>query len=380
VRDFILIALAGGVCGLLSNAFLTAAALISVAGLLAVFHIRAAERTGITTELAAVATFCLGYLTAAPTLEWGAPVAIGTSIIVVALLEAKRSLHKLIRETITETEFNDTLWFLGIIFIIYPVLPAGDFGPYGFFSPRKVWLFVILISSISYVGYFLQRFLGKQKGLALTAVLGGIASTTAATASFARAYAAEQSGLRAYWSAAVIANTVHFPRVLAVLFLIAPSVAAETLAPLSAMTVGGALLAVLLAGRAEAAAAGHVPVGNPFRLAPALKLGAVLTIVLFATRVAAAHLGAGAMYWTSALAGSVDVDAVVLSAVALFSGGTLQVSAAAAAVYIALAANAVFKTGLAFYAGKPEFGWRILASFTVLLGAGLGAWALLRGR
>ena len=56
---------------------------------------------------------------------------------VVAFLEGKKALQKLIRETITETEFSDTLWFLAIIFIILPVLPTGEYGPFGFFAPRR---------------------------------------------------------------------------------------------------------------------------------------------------------------------------------------------------------------------------------------------------
>ncbi len=76
------------------------------------------------------------------------------------------------RETITAQEFNATLGFVTVVLVIYPLLPAGTFGPYAFFSPRQVWMFVILISSISYIGYFLEKFLGEEKGLVYTAILG----------------------------------------------------------------------------------------------------------------------------------------------------------------------------------------------------------------
>ena len=42
-----------------------------------------------------------------------------------------------------------------------------------FSKPSQVWKFVILISSISYLGYFFQKFLGEEKGLIYTALLGG---------------------------------------------------------------------------------------------------------------------------------------------------------------------------------------------------------------
>ena len=112
--------------------------------------------------------------------------AIGVTIVVAAFLEARQRLHKLLRETITEQEFNATLAFVGVVLVIYPLLPTGSYGPYQFFNPRQVWMFVILISSISYLGYFLEKFLGEEKGLIYTSILGGLASTTAATLLFAR--------------------------------------------------------------------------------------------------------------------------------------------------------------------------------------------------
>lgn len=297
VRDFILIALTGGVCGVLGQAWLTGSALIAIALLLAVFHYQTKGRTGITTEMAAVAAFSLGYLTATPGLPLGAPLAIGVTIIVVVFLEAKASLHKLVRETITEHEFNNTLSFLAVVCVIYPVLPEGQFGPYGFFEPRKIWLFIILVSSISYIGYFLEKFLGTAKSLKFTSILGGLASTTAATAAFARSAADEPQKLRLYAQSTVIANAIQFPRILALLYIVNPTLAVASVAPMSIMAVAG-LGFGLLAGRGAADATGvdGLQIGNPFRLLPALKFGAVFTAILFATKVAAIEVGGNAVY------------------------------------------------------------------------------------
>ncbi len=377
VRDFILISLTGGICGLLGLPWLTVAALASITGLLAVFHFQTPERTGITTEMAAVATFCLGFVTAVPGLRWGAPLAIGTAIVVVGFLEAKRSLHKLIRETITEAEFNDTLWFLAIIFIIYPILPAGEFGPYYFFAPRRVWLFVILISSISYIGYFLQKFLGVERGLEMTAVLGGLASTTAATASFARS-AREEGSWHAYWTATVIANSVHFPRVLAILYLVNPPLAQACVPLFLAMAAAGGLFALALSRFSrEMENKRHFMVGNPFRLAPALKLAAVFTAILLLTKAGAARFGGGGVYWTSLLGGSVDVDAVALSVSDLFTSAKIDVATARLAVLLSFAANAVLKTGIASISTGIAYGLRVACGFLIMFAAGVFGWFLL---
>ena len=89
-----------------------------------------AERTGITTELAAITTFLLALLAASPQFSFGRPMAIGVTIVVAAFLEARQRLHKLLRETITEQEFNATLAFVGVVLVIYPLLPTGSYGPY----------------------------------------------------------------------------------------------------------------------------------------------------------------------------------------------------------------------------------------------------------
>jgi uncharacterized membrane protein (DUF4010 family) len=374
-RDFILISLTGCVCGLLEIPWLTAASLVAIAGLLAVAHHHNVERHGITTEMAAVATFSLGYLTSTRLLPDGAMLAIGLSIVIVTFLEAKRALRRLVLETITEGEFRGTLRFLAIIFIIYPVLPVGNFGPFDFFSPRRVWLFIILVSSISYLGYFLQKFLGAGRGLALTGLLGGIASTTAATTAFAKDAAENPANVDPLWRASTIANTIWFPRVLAILFVMSPALALAALPPLAAMTLAGLAMSLLISRRqAQPAAGSSVPVGNPFRLAPALKFGAMFTVILLAGKAAAATMGTGAIYWTSVLGGSVDVDAVAVTMCDLVRDGRAPLGVASAAVMLALASNAVLKTGLAFYAGTRAFGWRVGSTFAVMLLTGAAVW------
>ncbi|MBI4873419.1 MAG: MgtC/SapB family protein [Acidobacteria bacterium] len=374
-RDFILISLTGSMCGLLALPWLTGTALAAIALLLAVSHHHNVARIGVTTEMAAVATFCLGYLTSTQQVADGAMLAIGLTIVIAAFLEAKRAMQKLVRETITEGEFRDTLRFLAIIFIIFPLLPAGDFGPYQFFSPHRVWLFVILVSSISYVGYFLQKFLGAGRGLTLAGVLGGIASTTAATTAFAKDAAENPANLKPLWRASTIANTVWFPRVLAILFVMNPALAMASLAPLAAMTAAGLALSFFLARReAQPGKESSVPVGNPFRLAPALKFGVLFTLILLAGKASAAEFGTDAIYWASIIAGSFDVDAVAVTLCDLLGGNRTSLEVASAALLLALASNAVLKSALAFYAGTRAFGWRVAAAFSVMFAAGAGVW------
>jgi uncharacterized membrane protein (DUF4010 family) len=376
VRDFVLIALVGAVCGMLEMPWLTAAALLSITALLGIFLFRVRKATGITTEMAAVTTFCLAFLTAAPSLPHGSALAIGVTIAVVTLLEAKRAIHRFVRETVTHEEFDDTLRFLALVFVVYPILPEGRYGPYGFLAPRALWLFVIVICSISYAGYFLEKFLGTRAGLRLSGILGGLASSTAATASLSRS-ATDEPEKAAYYSQAVLfANAIQFPRVLAIVALLDAGLAWRSLAPLVAMCAAGLALGVAVSPRGYSSPE-RVRIRSPFRLLPALQFAAILTGVLFLTR-AAAQLGGGAVYWTSALGGSVDCDAAAVSLSDLARTGAVPEDRAQLGLILALAANAVVKTAIAVNAGGPRFGRRLAAGFAAMFGAGFAVWGAMR--
>jgi len=377
VRDFLIIALTGGICGFLENTWLTAAALLAVTVLLAVYYFQTEDHSGITTEMAAVATFCLAVLATSPSQPVGSGLAVGAAVVVVVLLEAKRSLHRFIRETLTEAEFSDTLWFLAVIFIVYPILPEGEFGPYGAFSPQRVWGFVILVSSISFVGYFLQKYLGSAKGLVWTSILGGLASTTAATLEFARESAAEPARRREYWAATVIANAIQFPRVLAILYLFSQSLALATAPMLLTMSAAGLLLGAILRRRSGPGVDKKRVTGrNPFRLTPALKFGMVFAAVTFLSKAASTEFGGQGLFWASAAGGLVDADAVAVSLAGISGSNSVAMATTVPVLYLALAMNGLLKSVLAFYSGGTGFGWRVLAGFVVMFGAGSVFWLL----
>jgi uncharacterized membrane protein (DUF4010 family) len=376
IRDFILISLVGAVSGLFPGPWLAVTALASITLLLAVFHFQTAGRHGITTEMAAVAAFFFGYLTTTP----HASLAIGISILVVVILEGRQFLHRLVRDTISPAEFNDTLRFLALIFVIYPLLPEGRFGPYQFLSPRTVWLFVILVSSISYVGYFLTKFAGPAKGLALTSILGGLASTTAATAAFARACKEEPAKLGDYLRATLFANAMLSPRVFLILYAVNTDLAMAALPILGAIAAMGFLLGWMLWRRQAGpppAPDQHVPLRNPLRLLPALELGALFTAILFLGRAAAAVLGGNSAYWTSAVGGLVDTSAVSVALSDLLRSGQITAHIAVAGVLVAWASNALVKILIAVSAGSFAFGWRTAAGFAAMFAAGAAAMAFL---
>lgn len=386
LRDFLLIALSGGLCGLLANPYLSAVVLLSIAGLLGVFHYEErAKRAGITTELAGVATFLLALLAATGDLRLGEPIAIATTILIAAFLEAKTRLQHLLRETITEPEFNATLAFITLVLVIYPLLPEGSFGPYSFFSPRQVWMFVILISSISYVGYFFEKFLGEERGLVYTALLGGLASTTAVTLHLARLSKERPEGLLGLVRAFLIANSVQFPRAYLLVLIVNRDLAAACALPLALMLVAAAAMALAAgwmvqraARRADQAPPTRLEHQNPFQIGPALQFGALFTLIVFLSKAAAARAGAQAFLATSLFGGLVDVATVIAPASDLVHSQSLSIRAAELAILLALASNAALKLVLAALSGTRDFALRLGVALLVWAAFGAAGYAFSR--
>ena len=95
--------------------------------------------------------------------------AVALSIITTWVLATRHITHHYV-EALSETDLLDTLKMGIIALVIYPLLPETPMGPWGVLDPRQIWLFVVMVSLIGYVGYILIRILGAERGLSLGVV------------------------------------------------------------------------------------------------------------------------------------------------------------------------------------------------------------------
>ncbi len=367
MRDFLIIALLGAVAGHLGNAAIAIALFAGTIGAILVMRAQHRERNGITTELAAVATFVLGGLCLTSDRQLGA----GLGIVLAAILAERDQLRSFVRNAISDREYIDTLSFLALIFIIYPLLPTGSYGPFGFFEPRKIWLFVILVSGVSYVGYFLTKFTGGQRGALLTAIVGAIASTTAYTTGISQAVAdAPESAVPAA-RYALIANSILFPRTLLIVAVVSPTLAIAAIPSFAAMTLAGLAAALVLApARRKHSAVADSAFRNPFSIRPALEFGVVFAIVMLVTRAAKQYAGYGGQMVVSAISGLVDVTAISVTLATFVQSGTSGPRDAVIGLTLAHAVNAIFKSAVARTSHQPAFYQRLMAGFVIMFAVG----------
>jgi uncharacterized membrane protein (DUF4010 family) len=354
VRTFPIIVLTGYLCGLLTQAGFTWALPVALAGTCAIAVTFYAARVGgphkgATTEFVGILAFILGALTALGFLIPAATFAVVTTL----LLSYKAPLHHL-AEKISEDELYAILKFAIVSVIVLPLLPNRTYGPFNVLNPRLIWSMVVLVSAISMIGYLLMHWLGPRQGVAMTGLMGGLASSTAVTFDLAhRAREAGEGLAKCFALGIVIASTVMFPRQLLLSLVIASHLAYALILPMALPVAVGTGAGIFLWKQKGSEPEGVLQVKNPMELGTALKYGLFFAVVLFVSRAAYQYYGASGMYVAGALAGLADVDAFTMSASGLARQGVLAQNTAAASILVAGAMNTLVKGGIAAVLGGP---------------------------
>ncbi|HEX6827492.1 MAG TPA: MgtC/SapB family protein, partial [Burkholderiales bacterium] len=188
LRTFALVALLGTVAGLLSDKLTSPwplAAGMLIVGLMTVAAYSrerdAPPDPGTTTVVAIVLCYGLGAM-----IWYGyATLAVMLAITATILLYFKAELHGWSRN-LTRRDLVSVLQFAVLSFIVLPILPNRDYGPYQAINPHQVWLMVVLISGVSLAGYVALRLVGQRYGAPLLGLLGGLVSSTATTIVYSR--------------------------------------------------------------------------------------------------------------------------------------------------------------------------------------------------
>jgi uncharacterized membrane protein (DUF4010 family) len=380
VRTFALVSLLGTLAALLGayvdSAWLLPAGLLAVTGMLIVAYARVApeEDPGTTTVAAAGVAYLLGALAGLGE----APLAAALAIVVTALLYFKPELESW-SAALKREEQVSLLQFLVITFIVLPILPDRAYGPYGVLNPREIWLMVVLIAGVGVASYVAMRVAGERHGALLTGLLGGLVSSTATTALYARRSNESAAMAKVALVVVSLANLVVLVRVAVLATVVAPGLLPRLLPVLGAALAAGIAAAAFLLWRSERGAQLALPPArNPAEIGMALRFGALYALVLLAAAWLQDMIGSRGLYVATALSGVADVDPGVLSALNLYGAGRVEAVTAVAAIAIALLSNTLFKLGLlAWFGGRLAL--RALLPFGAALAGGAGGLWLVLG-
>ena len=376
IRTFPLIALFGAVVGTLTqtvSSWVLVASFLPLAVLIALAYWRetVGEKVGGTTQVAVLVAYGLGVLAG-----YGQFVpALAGAVITTGMLSMRTELRHL-AGAISREDLYAVVQFAVVSLVVLPLVPNETFGPWGVWNPRTIWLLVVLISGLSFVGYVASKLIGATRGIGWSGLLGGLASSTAVTMSFSERSKKQPALAVVYAIGVLAASAVMVPRLWVLLGVLQPRIILPTLIPLGVLfvitTVGG-LTALRKRKREHLEGA---KVNNPFELRTALQFAVLFSVVLLAAKAAQVYLGEQGLYLASALAGVTQLDAITLT-LAHQVGSGLDVHVAARSLAIAAATNSLFKAGLALTIGTRPFGRLVLVTLSLAaVGCIAAAWLI----
>lgn len=383
VRTFSLIGLTGGLSAWLSQLTGPWLMMVAAAGMFLtalgfyVFGVRTTPDKGATTEVAAVATFLLGALAVL-----GDPLTVAAlTVLLLAILGLKAPAHRLL-ERLDKAEISAFFQMVVLSVVVLPFLPNQGFGPGGVLNPVEVWLMVVFVQGINFFGHFAIRLWGAKAGVLLMGLLGGLASTTALTVSVAGLARKKGASADLLASSIAAASVIMAARALALVSLI--NFALTPLMAPALLLAAGAFVAAAFAlhrraRRREPAGGRKAFIPPPSNLLTAFAFAGLLAAILVIAYYVERELAGAGVISLAAIAGLADVDAITIS-LAKLTQGVVEAAVTnpeVVGIFIALIANAVAKTGIAWVMGTRALALRTGAVYAIATVAGAIGFAVM---
>lgn len=324
------------------------------------------DEAGVTTEMSGLATYVIGALVSRDQL-W---IATTLAVLSILLLELKEFLENLTTRIPGEEILTFTK-FLLLTFVILPIVPNRDYGPFAV-NPFKTWLIVVAISGVSYGSYLLEKMSRGKGGLRLAAFLGGAYSSTFTTFVMAK-HAREAKAPHGYAGAILIASGVMYFRFLVLIGIFSRELMNRVLIPfliLGAVGLAGGWMWSSVSDHPHGETKAEYLTKNPLELTSAFSLALVFVVMLVATNFALVHLGRTGIYGLAVLSGLAPVDPFIMG-LTQTAGKVTSLNLAAAGVVVAAASNNFAKAFLAFAFADSRTGRQSLVLLLGLTALGL---------
>ena len=260
-----------------------------------------------------------------------------------------------------------------LTFIILPVLPNRDYGPYQALNPYHIWLIVVLISGVSLAGYIAFRIVGQRYGAPLLGFFGGLVSSTATTLVYARHSKMGEGMCRLAVIVILIANLVVLLRLGVISSVVSPNIMLYILPVLLGGLIPGGLATYLFWRKMGCDKSSPMPqLTNPAEMKVALGFGLLYALVLLCAAWLFDYAGSRGLYALASVSGLTDVDAIALSSLHLFDLNKIAADQAMIAITIAYLANMMFKFGMIVVVGGRDLARLCLPSVLIIMTGMIG--------
>lgn len=353
LRTFALVALFGTLAAMLSEKatpWLLLGGLLIV-GLMTIAAYARAKDDSVDPGTTTVAAILVCYGLGAAVWYGNDKLAIMLAIITTILLYFKTELHG-ITQKLSRRDLISVLQFAVLTFIVLPILPDKNYGPYEAINPYQIWLMVVLISGVSLAGYVALQFIGPRHS-AILGLFGGLVSSTATTLVYARRAAESPSFTQLAVVVILLANLTVLIRLAIVSAVASPAILPQLLPILGSGFLLG--LGVTAYWWYQLEQQNDLPMPetkNPTELRTAAAFGLIYGIVLFFAAWLSDIAGSSGLYAVALVSGLTDVDAITLSSLRLYELGKLEAAETVMAISLGILSNIAFKLGLIFFIGS----------------------------
>ena len=372
LRTFMLVALLGFLSAFLGTAFsnwIFIVGFLSVVCIVAISYWVTSNEgdIGSTTEFAIIFTFLLGGLVFTGNIN----LSLALTVITVVLLSLKVTLRAMIGQ-LTQNELFAFVRFVVIALLILPFLPDEYYGPYSVINPREVGWVIVLISGIGFVGYILMKFLGTDRGILLTSILGGLVSSTLVTYLFSKKSKETPELSKNYAVGIFAAATIMVIRMFFLVYIFNKAMLVGLIIPLFIvlLTAFGIALFFYNSNFGKPQTVNNIALGDPLNIKNAVFFGVFYTGILLLVSYANDTYGTKGIYISSAISALTDIDAIAIS-VAKLGGVTMDFLIAQNAILLATLSNTVVKIGITVFTGSQQLKKYVLIGYGFIFIAGI---------
>jgi len=237
-----------------------------------------------------------------------------------------------------------------------------------------MWLAIVVVSAISYLGYLLRKFAFPKAGLLLTAVLGGLYSSTATTVILARDSKENPSDDNKTVPAIILATTMMYLRIFLVALFFNAQVALALLPWFGGfIVISVAIVFIFLKigenKNTEVAPNALEPQKNPLEFKTALVFGALFIFFAIITNYVVKLYGARGVNGLAYIVGVTDIDPFIINLFQQKPGfGT---SITSIAVINAITSNNILKMIYSLVLSDKSLRMKIIIGFGALIIAGI---------
>jgi uncharacterized membrane protein (DUF4010 family) len=328
------------------------------------FKIKNFQDFGTTTMIIALITYCLTPLV----MTQHAWLYILVVVTVLVLTEMKETFISL-SSKFEKEEFITLAKFLIITGIILPIVPDTPFVSDINLTPYKIWLAVVVISSISYFSYLLKKFVFKKSGIIVSGILGGLYSSTATTIILSKKSSEDNKMEGNYAAAIIFATAMMYLRILVLVVIFNPAL----LETIYLYFILSFIITILLGigvyyhkrKKDETSEYNLMKDKNPLEFKVALIFTLLFVGFSFITHFTIDQFGSGGLNFLSYVVGLTDIDPFLIN---LFQGKfNVTDEMISQATIQAIISNNILKTAYAMFFINKQIRRPVFLAFLIII-------------